>query len=89
MAAQKYLKISTMRMYNLIPSCPGRLVPGFLFLSVFLTFCPDTLQAQSRQQRFKAGVIAGIDAVGGHLQKYFPVDPEKDINELPNKPVVL
>lgn len=48
-----------------------------------------TMESAFQQQRFEAGVIAGIDAVGRYLQKYFPVDPEKDTNELPNKPVVL
>lgn len=48
-----------------------------------------TMESAFQQLRFEAGVIAGIDAVGGYLQKYFPVDPGKDTNELPNKPVML
>ncbi|MDE2388289.1 MAG: TPM domain-containing protein [Betaproteobacteria bacterium] len=48
-----------------------------------------TMESAFQQQRFEAGLIAGIDTVGEHLQKYFPVDPAQDTNELPNKPVVL
>lgn len=52
------------------------------------TIC-RTMESAFQQQRFETGVIAGINAIGGYLQKYFPIDPEKDTNELPNKPVVL
>ncbi len=52
------------------------------------TIC-RTMESAFQQQRFETGVIAGINAVGGHLQKYFPVDPTQDSNELSNKPVVL
>lgn len=48
-----------------------------------------TMESAFQQQRFEAGVIAGIDAVGEHLQKYFPIVSEKGTNELPNKPVML
>ncbi|QOJ23391.1 MAG: TPM domain-containing protein [Gammaproteobacteria bacterium] len=47
------------------------------------------MESAFRQQQFEAGVIAGIDAIGTHLQKYYPFDPGKDLNELTNKPVVL
>ncbi|UJP03774.1 MAG: TPM domain-containing protein [Nitrosomonas sp.] len=48
-----------------------------------------TMESAFRQRQFEAGVIAGIHAVGMQLQKYFPFDPEKDTNELPNKPAVF
>ena len=48
-----------------------------------------TMESAFQQQRFEAGVISGINAVGRYLEKYFPIDPVKDTNELPNKPVVL
>ena len=52
------------------------------------TIC-RTMQSAFQQQRFEAGVIAGIDAIGTHLQKYFPFDSARDTNELANKPAVL
>jgi len=48
-----------------------------------------TMESAFRQRQFETGVIAGIHAVGMQLQKYFPFDPGKDTNELPNKPAVL
>lgn len=51
-----------MRMHNLIPCYSGRLFPALLFLLLFLVSTADTLQAQRNQQRFKAGLIAGLTA---------------------------
>ena len=42
------------------------------------------MESAFQQKRFEAGVIAGIDAIGAHLQKYYPFDPGKDRNELAN-----
>lgn len=47
------------------------------------------MESAFQQRRFEDGVIAGIHAVGAHLQKYFPYDPQKDKNELANKPTLL
>ena len=41
-----------------------------------------------RQGRFESGVIAGISAVGSHLQKHFLTE-RKGENELPDTPVIL
>ena len=49
------------------------------------TICREMEQA-FRQGRFEEGVIAGIKAVGSHMQRHYP--PRKS-NELPDKPVVL
>ena len=48
-----------------------------------------TMEAAFRQQQFEAGVIEGINAVGGHLREYFPFDSRHKKNELANKPVIL
>ena len=48
-----------------------------------------TMESSFRQQQFEAGVINGINAVGGHLREYFPSDPNHKKNEIANKPVVL
>lgn len=42
-----------------------------------------------RQGRFESGVIAGISAVGSHLQKHFLTEREGGENELPDTPVIL
>jgi len=48
-----------------------------------------SLESAFRQQQFESGVIEGINAVGSHLRKYFPSDPNHKKNELTNKPVIL
>ncbi|MBX9894814.1 MAG: TPM domain-containing protein [Nitrosomonas sp.] len=52
------------------------------------TIC-RVMEASFRQQQFKTGIIEGIQAVGAQLQKHFPLDPNKEKNELPDKPVIL
>ncbi|MGH8752686.1 MAG: TPM domain-containing protein [Burkholderiales bacterium] len=47
--------------------------------------CREMEQA-FRQGRFEEGVIAGINAVGGHMQRHYP---PRQSNELPDKPAVL
>lgn len=44
-----------------------------------------------RQGHFESGVIAGIGAVGSHLQKHFLTGREREgrENELPDTPVIL
>ncbi|WP_292993134.1 TPM domain-containing protein [Nitrosomonas sp.] len=48
-----------------------------------------TMESAFRQQQFEAGVINGINAIGGHLREYFPSDSNNQKNEIANKPVVL
>lgn len=47
------------------------------------------MESSFRQQRFEAGVIEGIHAIGVILQKHFPFEPKGGKNELTNKPIVL
>ena len=42
-----------------------------------------------RQGRFESGVIAGISAVGSHLQKHFLTERKGGENELSDTPVIL
>lgn len=51
------------------------------------TICREMEQA-FRQGRFEEGVIAGIKAVGGHLEKHFPNRPAGP-SELPDRPVII
>ncbi|MEP6879311.1 MAG: TPM domain-containing protein [Nitrosospira sp.] len=47
------------------------------------------METAFRQGRFESGVIAGISAVGSHLQKHFLREREGGENELPDTPVIL
>jgi uncharacterized membrane protein len=51
------------------------------------TICREMEQRFQRGE-FEAGVIAGIHAVGQHLQRHFGKD-RRGPNELPDRPVVL
>lgn len=51
------------------------------------TICREMEQA-FRQGRFEEGVIAGIRAVGGHLEKHFANRPAGP-SELPDRPVII
>ena len=46
------------------------------------------MEAEFRQGHFESGAIRGIEAVGRHLRKHFP-SRGGDINELPDRPVIL
>ena len=46
------------------------------------------MEAAFRQSNFEGGVVAGVQAVTGHLLQHFPAGSH-DRNELPDKPVVL
>jgi uncharacterized membrane protein len=46
------------------------------------------MEAAFKQSNFEGGVVAGVQAVTGHLKQHFPFDIH-DGNELPDKPVVL
>ena len=51
------------------------------------TICQQ-MEQQFRQQQFEAGIIDGIYAISKLLTQYFPAT-NNNINELPNKPIVL
>ncbi|MDB5048031.1 MAG: hypothetical protein JWO30_1102 [Fibrobacteres bacterium] len=51
------------------------------------TIC-KRMEAEFRQGRFESGVIQGIQAVGRHLDAHFPRSGP-DVNELPDRPVLL
>ncbi|TXT20764.1 MAG: hypothetical protein FD134_2833 [Gallionellaceae bacterium] len=55
--------------------------------AVWETICRD-MEAAFRLGKFEEGVIAGIRAVGEHLQRHFPAQPSAP-NELPDQPVIL
>jgi uncharacterized membrane protein len=46
------------------------------------------MEAEFRAGRFEAGVLAGIAAVGAHLETHFP-RTGADVNELPDAPALL
>jgi uncharacterized membrane protein len=46
------------------------------------------MEAEFRQGRFESGVIQGIQAVSRHLETHFP-RTGPDVNELPDRPVIL
>jgi len=47
------------------------------------------METAFRQGRFEPGVIAGISAVGCHLQKHFLAEREGRENELSDTPIIL
>ncbi|WP_293006287.1 TPM domain-containing protein [Nitrosomonas sp.] len=47
------------------------------------------MESAFRQQQFEVGLIQGIHAISQHLETHFPYDPNKDKNELTNKPTIL
>jgi uncharacterized membrane protein len=51
------------------------------------TIC-KAMEAEFRQGRFEAGVMLGLERVGLHLRRHFP-RAGADVNELPDRPVVL
>lgn len=51
------------------------------------SICRD-METTFRQGQFETGVIAGIHAVGSHLQRHFPGKPAAS-NELPDRPIVV
>lgn len=48
----------------------------------------QSMEAEFRQGRFEEGALRGIEAVGRHLREHFP-SRGGDINELPDRPVLL
>jgi len=47
------------------------------------------MESSFARGQFESGVIAGIEAIGEHLQEHFPTRNEGGENELPNRPVIL
>ncbi len=47
------------------------------------------METAFRQKQFEAGILNGINAIGEHLQRYFPRTSAEEKNGLPDKPVVL
>jgi uncharacterized membrane protein len=47
------------------------------------------MEKEFRAGNFETGVLRGIEAVGRHLEKYFPRTGAEDVNELPDAPVIL
>jgi uncharacterized membrane protein len=46
------------------------------------------MEREFHERRFKDGALAGVRAVGGLIARHFPPEP-RDVNELPNRPVIL
>ena len=47
------------------------------------------MESAFSQRQFEAGFIQGIQAMSQLLETHFPYDPQKDKNELTNKPTIL
>ena len=46
------------------------------------------METEFRARRYKEGAIAGVRAVSALIERHFPPEP-RDVNELPNRPVIL
>jgi uncharacterized membrane protein len=46
------------------------------------------MEQEFRDRRFKDGAVAGVRAVGALIGRHFPPE-SRDVNELPNRPVIL
>ena len=46
------------------------------------------METELRAGRYKEGAIAGVRAVSELIERHFPPEP-RDVNELPNRPVIL
>lgn len=49
----------------------------------------DLMQQHFARGDYAAGAVAGVTAVGALLAPHFPVDPARNPDELPNRPVIL
>lgn len=47
------------------------------------------METAFHQGQFESGIIAGIQAIGNHLQEHFPAEPETRENALSDRPVIL
>jgi len=52
------------------------------------TIC-QAMESAFRQQQFERGVIAGIKTIDQYLCTHFPLQREKPVNELADRPVIL
>jgi uncharacterized membrane protein len=48
----------------------------------------QVMEKDFRERRYKDGALAGVRAVGNLIARHFPPEP-RDVNELPNRPVIL
>jgi uncharacterized membrane protein len=46
------------------------------------------METHLRAGRYKEGAVAGVGAVSALVERHFPPEP-RDVNELPNRPVIL
>jgi uncharacterized membrane protein len=46
------------------------------------------METEFRAARYKEGAIAGVQAVSALIERHFPAEP-RDVNELPDRPVIL
>ena len=46
------------------------------------------METEFRARRYKEGAVAGVRAVSALIERHFPPEP-RDVNELPNRPVIL
>ena len=46
------------------------------------------IEQEFRERRFKDGVLVGVRAVSALIERHFPPQP-RDVNELPDRPVIL
>ncbi len=53
----------------------------------WVSICHE-MEAQFRRGQFEAGVLYGIAHIGEHLAQHYPAGA-KNINELPNAPVII
>jgi uncharacterized membrane protein len=46
------------------------------------------IEQEFRERRFKDGLLVGVRAVSALIERHFPPEP-RDVNELPDRPVIL
>jgi uncharacterized membrane protein len=46
------------------------------------------METEFRAGRYKEGAVAGIHTVSALIERHFPAEP-RDVNELPDRPVIL
>jgi uncharacterized membrane protein len=60
---------------------------GFVSPAEWESAC-RAMETEFRGRRYKEGAIAGVQAVSALIERHFPPEP-RDVNELPNRPVIL
>ena len=56
--------------------------------SEWLPICA-LMQQHFKRGEYEAGAIAGVDAIGELLIRHFPANGERNLDELPDRPVLL